>query len=83
MPSPIYNALLGVILTHLDGSEYYISRSDSKSDILSLTHFESKVTVHMSHSDFFFFQTPFFSFYKNDEDDTLYPLSNFESIVGS
>lgn len=70
-----------MVLVHLDGSEYFVSQSNSNLDILSLTEFESRKTVRMSHSDFFFNQTPFFSFYKNDEDDTLYPLSNFESIM--
>ena len=77
-----YSSLLGVVLVHADSTEYYISSANSQLDVLSLVEFETRKTFSLSYSDFFFNYAPLLSFYKDDVDSTLYPLLNFESVMG-
>lgn len=83
MPNSFYTPALGMILVHVDGTEYFLSRVDSHLDIISITNFVTKEIINTSHSDFFLNFVPYLSFYKDDEDDTLYPFSTFKPTFGS
>lgn len=77
-----YKDIIGLILTHIDGTEYYINYVNDDTNRIGLAECVSSVTSYMSQAEFLNYYTPYLSFYKDDEDDTLYPLYSFVTILG-
>ena len=82
MPYPKFSNIIGLVLVHHNGDEYYINHANDEDRTLCLCTFEGSVIYCMSYHEFFQICMPNYYFYASDDDDTLYPLKNYQQILG-
>ena len=82
MPYPKFSNIIGLVLVHHNGNEYYINCADDEDRRLGLCAFGDTITYYMSYHEFFQTRMSNYFFYASDDDDTLYPLKNYQQILG-
>ena len=82
MPYPKFSNIVGLVLVHHNGDEYYINYANDEDRKLGLCIFGNTVAHYMSYHEFFQTYMSNYFFYASDDDDTLYPLKNYQQILG-
>ena len=82
MPYPKFSNIVGLVLIHHNGDEHYINYANDEVLRLGLCAFGDTATHYMSYHEFFQIYMSNYFFYASDDDDTLYPLKNYQQILG-